>query len=308
LSQSLFFIPFTQTGSAYGATRMSNTCLCQINYFYLLFILSLPSYTHTQVKIMSKDKRILLTGAAGIIGKTLSESWETQERYELTLCDLRLPDSQHSRSTVADVRNYQQMRMLCQEQDVLVHLAYVPQKHLGKEVGEITDIGASMLLFEAAREAGISTIILASTNHVTGVNERRVPARLSTGDQFLPDGWYGAMKGMAEIAGRHLVENCAMRFISIRIGSFTGRDRADSLRTCSTLLTPRDCIQLFTLAVDYEGPERYLVTYGTSGNYGTHHPGFLDISAAVDVLGYQPQDNALRDFGADQLPKMTEKN
>ena len=256
---------------------------------------------------MPKDKRILLTGAAGSIGKTLYEAWETQERYELTLCDLRLPDSLRSRSTVADVRNYQQMRMLCQEQDVLVHLAYVPQKHLGKETGEITDIGASMLLFEAAREAGISTIVLASTNHVTGVNERRVPARLSTGDQFLPDGWYGAMKGMAEIAGRHLVENCAMRFISIRIGSFTGRDRADSLRTCSTLLTPRDCVQLFTLAVDYEGPERYLVTYGTSGNYGTHHPGFLDISAAVDVLGYQPQDNALRDFGADQLPTMTGK-
>ena len=164
-----------------------------------------------------------------------------------------------------------------------------------------------MLLFEAAREAGISTIVLASTNHVTGVNERRVPARLSTGDQFLPDGWYGAMKGMAEIAGRHLVENCAMRFISIRIGSFTGRDQADSLRTCSTLLTPRDCVQLFTLAVDYEGPERYLVTYGTSGNHGTHHPVFLDISAAVDVLGYQPQDNALRDFGADQLSTMTGK-
>ena len=256
---------------------------------------------------MSKDKRILLTGAAGSVGKTLYEAWETQERYDLTLCDLLLPDSQRSRCTVADIRDYQQMRALCQEQDVLVHLAYVPQKHLGKETGEITDIGASMLLFEAAREAGISTVVFASTNHVTGVNERRIPARLSTGDQFIPDGWYGAMKGMAEIAGRHLVENCAMRFISIRIGSFTGRDRADSLRTCSTLLTPRDCVQLFTLAVDYEGPERYLVTYGTSGNYSTHHPGFLDISAAVDVLGYQPQDNAMRDFGADQLPTMPRK-
>ena len=257
------------------------------------------------VTIMPKENRILLTGAAGSIGKTLFEAWEAQERYELTLCDLRLPDSQRSHSTVADVRNYQQMRALCEEQDVLVHLAYVPQKHLGKETGEITDIGASMLLFEAAREAGISKIVLASTNHVTGVNERRVPARLSTGDQFLPDGWYGAMKGMAEIAGRHLVDNCAMRFISIRIGSFTGRDRADSLRTCSTLLTPRDCVQLFTRAVDYEGPEHYLVTYGTSGNYSTHHPGFLDLSAAIDILGYKPQDNALRDSGADQLPTMS---
>ena len=253
---------------------------------------------------MSTKKRMLLTGAAGNIGKTLYGAWEREGRYELTLCDLRQPESQTSRAEVADVRDYEQMQALCRDQDVLVHLAYVPQRHLGKEKGEVSDIGASMLLFEAAREAGIGRIILASTNHVTGVNERRVPARLSTGDQFIPDGWYGAMKGMAEIAGRHLVENCAMRFISIRIGSFTGRDTADSLRTCSTLLTPRDCVQLFTLAVDYEGPERYLVTYGTSGNYSTHHPGFLDLSAAIDVLGYRPQDNALRDFGADQLSSM----
>ncbi len=253
---------------------------------------------------MTQKKRILVTGAAGSVGAALYTAWEAERRYELTLCDLRLPASKISRAQVADVRHYEQMQTLCQDQDVLVHLAYVPQRHLGKEAGEVSDIGASILLFEAAREAGIGKIVLASTNHVTGVNERHVPARLSTGDQFRPDGWYGAMKGMAEIAGRHLVENCAMRFISIRIGSFTGRDTADSLRTCSTLLTPRDCVQLFTLAVDYEGPERYLITYGTSGNYSTHHPGFLDISAAVDVLGYQPQDNALRDFGAAQLPHM----
>ncbi len=255
---------------------------------------------------MPDKKRVLITGAAGNIGTTLWKAWEEHNTYDLTLCDLRLPTSNVSRAELADVRDYQRMTELCQNQDILVHLAYVPQKHLGKEEGEVSDIGATMLLFEAAREAGITKIVLASTNHVTGVNERQMPARLSTGDQFRPDSWYGAMKGMAEVAGRYLSGNCDMSFISIRIGSYSGRDTARSLRDCSTLLTPRDCVQLFTLAVDYAGPERYLITYGTSGNYGTHQLSFLDISVAVDVLGYKPQDNMARDHIAEQIGSMEE--
>ena len=52
--------------------------------------------------------------------------------------------------------------------------------------------------------------------------------------------------------------------------------------------------QLFGLAVDYEGPERFVVTYGTSGNAWGAHCGPLDIGPAVDTLGYKPQDNMMQ--------------
>ena len=88
-----------------------------------------------------------------------------------------------------------------------------------------------------------------------------------------------------------LVNTEDMRFISVRIGSFTGKSEVDSLRLCSTLLTPRDAVQLFGLAVEYEGPKKFFITYGASDNIDGDFRGFLDISAGIEELGYKPQDH-----------------
>lgn len=240
-------------------------------------------------------QRVLITGAAGKVGSALWQAWEKQDTYALTLMDINPIEGAMSRVEKADIRDYAAMKELCKEQDVLVHLAYVRQDSLGKVLGEVSDIGASMTLFEAAREGGVQKIIYASTNHVSGWNERlNSPPKFSTGAQFRPDSWYGAMKGMAEIAGRYLVDVHGMRFISIRIGTFNGTSEPEGIRHCSTLLTPRDCVQLFGLAVDYEGPVKYLITYGRSANSDGYQQSYLDISGAVEVLGYQPQDNLVK--------------
>ncbi len=250
---------------------------------------------------MADKKRVLITGAAGKVGSALWGVWEQEDKYALTLVDIKAVEGAKSRVELGDVRNYQRMRELCKDQDVVVHLALVRQDQFGKVPGEVTDIGASMLLFEAAREEGVQKIVFASTNHVTGWNERiSSPPRFSTAEQINPDGWYGAMKGMAEVAGRYLVNEFDIRFISIRIGTFTGGYEADHLRTCSTLLTPRDCAQLFGCAVDYEGPVKCLITYGRSANSTAYQQSYLDISNAVEILGYQPQDNLMQTH----LPKL----
>ncbi len=240
-------------------------------------------------------QRVLITGAAGKVGHALWQGWEKADAYVLTLMDINPILGANSRTEQADIRDYEAMRVLCREQDVLVHLAYVRQDSLGKVPGEVSDIGASMKVFEAAREEGVKKIVYASTNHVSGWNERvDSPPRFSTGDEFRPDGWYGAMKGMAEIAGRYLVDRHDMRFISIRIGSFNGTYEPVGIRHCSTLLTPRDCVQLFGLAVDYQGNVTYLITYGRSANTDGYQQSYLDIRPAVEVLGYQPQDNLVK--------------
>lgn len=240
-------------------------------------------------------QRVLITGAAGKVGSALWHAWEKQDTYSLTLMDINPIEGAMSRVEQADIRDYAAMKELCKGQDVLVHLAYVRQDSLGKVLGEVSDIGASMTLFEAAREGGVQKTVYASTNHVSGWNERLCsPPRFSTGAQFRPDSWYGAMKGMAEIAGRYLVDAHGMRFISIRIGTFNGTSEPNGIRHCSTLLTPRDCVQLFGLAVDYDGPVKYLITYGRSANSDGYQQSYLDISAAVEVLGYQPQDNLVK--------------
>lgn len=240
-------------------------------------------------------KRVIITGAAGTVGTTLWQAWEKRDVFQLTLMDINPIEGSASRVEQADIRDYTAMQELCKDHDILVHLAYVRQNTLGKIPGEVSDIGASMNLFEASRECGIQKIVYASTNHVSGWNERLdSPPRFSTGEQFRPDGWYGAMKGMAEIAGRYLVDAHGMRFISLRIGSYNGTYEPKGIRHCSTLLTPRDCIQLFSLAVDYTGPVKYLITYGRSANSDGYQQSHLDISGAVEVLGYKPEDNLIK--------------
>jgi len=125
---------------------------------------------------MVQKRRILITGAAGKVGSTLWNAWEKEDKYALTLMDIKEIEGAKSRVERGDIRDYARMRELCKGQDTLVHLAYVSQQQMGKEPGEVTDIGASMLLFEAAREGGVQKIVYASTNHVTGWNERLTSA------------------------------------------------------------------------------------------------------------------------------------
>ena len=245
---------------------------------------------------MTRNKpRVLLTGAAGAVGAALRRSWEDENRFELTLTDQHPIEAAASRVEIGDIRDYELTRRLCADQDVLVHLSYLSAENVGQDTTELTDIGLSMRLFHQAAQAGVRKIVYASTNHMSGMNERLYsPPLLCTPDMYRPDGWYGAMKGMAEIAGRYLSDEADLRFISIRIGTFSGRDEPDEPRQCSTLLTPRDCVQLFSRAVEYEGAEKFLVTFGTSGNAEGEHRSFLDISPAIEVLGYCPQDNIMK--------------
>ena len=239
-------------------------------------------------------KRVLITGAAGRVGNALWRSWETESRYELTLTDLVDIEGANSRTEIGELTNPDFAARVCSNQDVVVALVYIKPDNVGEPNAGMTDIAMNMQLFELAHRAGVGTIVYASSNHATGWNEHiSNPPVFSTAEQFNPDGWYGAMKGMAEIAGMNFVNVYNRRFISIRIGSFTTQSQPNSLRLCSTLLAPVDAAQLFGLAVDYEGPRKYLVTYGASENIHDGYTGFLDISIAKKELGYKPEVNVM---------------
>jgi uronate dehydrogenase len=241
---------------------------------------------------MTTVPRVLLTGAAGRVGTALWQGWEAADRFDLTLTDCNPIEGARSRTEIGALDDYAFVEKICADHDTLVHLAYRGPANVGQDTLEFTDIGLSMRLFHCACAAGIEKIVLASTNHVTGWNEHLSdPPVFSTPEQIVPDGWYGAMKGMAEVAGRNLVNTEDMRFISIRIGTFSGKSDVSSLRLCSTLLTPRDAVQLFGLAIEYEGPHKFFITYGASNNIDGDHRGFLDISPGIKEFGYQPQDH-----------------
>lgn len=239
-------------------------------------------------------KKVVLTGACGRVGSALWPAWEAENRYDLTLVDLNPIAGARSKVEVGDLRDHDFARRICAAQDVLISLAYVRDTNVGEPEGGMTDIGMQMQLFEIAHRAGVGKIIYASSNHASGWNEKiSDPPVFSTVDQINPDGWYGAMKCMAEAAGKYLVNVCDRRFIAFRIGTFHDTSEPESLRRCSTLLAPADAVQLFTLAIDYEGPEKFVLAYGASENVHGEHVGFLDLSDAKRILGYKPEVNMM---------------
>lgn len=239
-------------------------------------------------------KRVMITGAAGRVGCALWRAWEADDRYELTLTDVVPIKGCQSRTAIGELTDPAFAAEVCADQDVVVALVYIKPQNVGETDAGMTDISMNMQLFELAHRAGVGKIVYASSNHATGWNEHLSdPPLFSTADQFNPDGWYGAMKAMAEIAGMNLVNIYDRRFISIRIGTFTTESEPNSLRLCSTLLAPVDAAQLFGLSVDYEGPKKFIITYGTSENTYDGNIGFLDISIAKQELGYRPQVNVM---------------
>ena len=239
-------------------------------------------------------KRVLITGAAGRIGTILWNGWEKEDRYELTLADRVGIEGSNSRVEVGDICDHGFAARICENQDIVVSLAYLRAENVGEVDGGMTDIGMQMQLFEVAHRADVGKIVFASSNHASGWNEMYGgPTLFSTVDQINPDGWYGTMKCMAEAAGKYLVNVCDRRFVGIRIGTVNGESEPKRIRHCSTLLAPVDAVQLFGLAVDYEGREKFLLVYGASDNVHEDREGFLDLSVAKEILGYKPEINIM---------------
>ena len=239
-------------------------------------------------------KKVLVTGASGLVGTALRTEWERQKRYDLTLTDAKPIEDSGARVETGDLCDYDFVSHIVAGQDAVVSLAYVPETNVGEPDGRLTDIGMQMQLFETAVRAGVSCIVYASSNHASGWNETQEPQVVHKPEHIRPDGWYGAMKGMAEVAGRWLVNGHNVRFISIRIGNFNSTSEPESLRACSYRLSPWDAVQLFGCAIDYDGPEKFLITYGASDNVFGEHEGLLDLTSAKEVLGYKPRDNMMQ--------------
>ena len=118
--------------------------------------------------------RVLITGAAGSVGRNLWQGWEAAGCYDLTLTDRQQIEGSNSRMEIGDIADKDLVCRLCEGQDVLVHLAYIPHKPLA----DVTDIGVAMQLFEAASAAGVKRIIYASSNSAIGMNEHARLAKL----------------------------------------------------------------------------------------------------------------------------------
>jgi uronate dehydrogenase len=226
-------------------------------------------------------QRILITGAAGNLGRVL------RERLRGSFPILRLSDRAEMAPAEAgeevvrcDLADAEAAQRLCEGVDAILHFGGRSLEGSWPEVLGPYIVGA-INLWEGARLAGVERIIFASSNHVVGLYRRSETLDHRAAPR--PDGRYGLSKAFGEDLASLYAYKHGVKAFCMRIGSCFGSP--SNKRMLSTWLSFPDFERLVRvgLSADY----LFEIVYGQSRNTRA----FWDNSNACR-LGYDPQDNA----------------
>lgn len=229
-------------------------------------------------------RRILLTGAAGIVG-SLIRPLLAQHHTEVVLTDIAEIESVGERETFVqgDIVDLDFVKSVAAGVDGIVHLAgMVGPDYTFDEVLGPNIIGTHNI-FSAARAGGISRVVYASSHHAVGYWRRDQCPDESVLPR--PDSQYGVSKAFGESVASYHADKFGIRVLVIRIG-FAAEKVIDE-RRLHTWISPRDLVQL--IEIGFHEPELgFEIVYGVSDNPDP----FFDNTNA-QRLGYRPQDRAL---------------
>ena len=234
---------------------------------------------------MSTDKKILITGAAGLVGSILRRHWG--DTYPLRLADIRPVKKlrAHEEFVELDITRLDRFEAACQGIDTVVHLAAdpAPSADFYKTLLNLNIIGAYNG-FEAAARANCRRLVLASSiNAVLGYGDRK---DTPWDDPVYPINVYGATKCWGEALGRVYSHRGGLSCISVRLGSPRFQQGGDwDPDAPANAISPRDTAQLFQRCIEVEDVDCAIVP-----GISRHRHGVQDVEDAVRILGYQPQD------------------
>ncbi|WP_250028785.1 NAD-dependent epimerase/dehydratase family protein [Paractinoplanes maris] len=216
---------------------------------------------------------ILLTGAAGRIGRMLRARLSTRHSWRFT--DLRPEPG----VAALDVTDADAVARACEGVDTVVHLAGLAGGGSFDEVLESNVRGT-----ENVFRTGVARVVLASSNHAAGFYSRAdaLPDGLPDDVTPRPDSYYGWSKAATESLARLYHDRCGTHVVCLRIGACFERPRQP--RDLSLWLSPDDAGRLVEASLQATG---FHVVWGISAN---RHRWF-SARGARDI-GYVPRDDA----------------
>lgn len=226
--------------------------------------------------------KVLVTGAAGSIGRTLVRGLPALG-HELRGLDL-VADPSGDCSLgwiVGDCLDPAIASEAVAGVDVIVHLAGSPDENSLPTSLE-SHVHTTARLLDAMLTHGVGRIVYASSNHAVGRTPRS--ELLTTEVRPRPDAFYGVAKVAAESLLSLYVDRHDLTAVALRIGSF--REAPTSIRELSTWLSPGDAVRMVDAAVRSPEPG-FHVLYGISANTRA----WWDLGPGLE-LGYDPQDDA----------------
>lgn len=226
--------------------------------------------------------RVLITGAAGQIGALLRARLARPDRV-LRLLDLRdVTSSPGEEAVIASITDYPAVRAACNEVSAIIHLAGIDHEAPWEEILSV-NVGGTRTVLEAARNANVPRIVLASSSHAAGYY-RRASTPLPADVPARPDSYYGFSKAAVEALGSLYSDRFGLDVAALRIG--TCRVRPPDVRALSTWLSPDDAGKLMEACL--RAPRfGYRVVWGISRNSRR----WWSLSEG-ERLGYFPEDDA----------------
>ncbi|HYN95181.1 MAG TPA: NAD(P)-dependent oxidoreductase [Pilimelia sp.] len=243
--------------------------------------------------------RVLVTGAGGRIGRILRPRLAAPGRV-LRLLDAAEQEPAAPGEAVelhtGDLTDAAVTASACAGVDAVLHLAAIATEDAWSELVRV-NIDGTRTVLEAAREAGVGRVILASSIHAAGYYSRpgahpagRAGAATPMGPDGVPasvpprpDSYYGVTKATVEALGSLYADRFGMVVVALRIGACFPRPPADHAHMW---LSPDDAARLVEacLRTDATG---FRVLHGVSANTGR----WLSVAEGAEI-GYHPVDDS----------------
>jgi uronate dehydrogenase len=216
----------------------------------------------SQVDRPGRFPRLLLTGAAGGLGKVLRERLRPFART-LRLSDIAAlapAPAAHEEIVLCDLADKQAVDALVAGCDAIVHLGGISVERPFEEIIE-ANIRGVFNVYEAARRHGVQRGVFASSNHAIGFYKQ--DETIDASARRRPDGYYGLSKSFGEDMAQFYFDRWGIETVSIRIGSSFPEPL--NRRMMSTWLSYDDLTALIEKAL-FTPDVKHTVVYGMSAN------------------------------------------
>jgi uronate dehydrogenase len=226
--------------------------------------------------------RVLVTGSAGAIGRPVTAELQAAGHVVRAL-DLR-PTPGAPDIVVGDVSDRDTVLRATEGMDTIVHLAAIPTDAPFSSLIGPNVLGVHHVL-EAAREHGVSRVVLTSTVQTVGPAARK---KLVTVDDRLPMNHYALTKVFAEEMGAMAARKNGLSVIAPRVAWMVRSEeearRMIEIGAYDYYLSPRDAARFFRVAVEARDVDFQVVFVA-----GPECSARFDLAPARR-LGFEPRD------------------
>lgn len=275
-------------------------------------------------------EKVLCTGGSGRLGSYVTE--DLRGRCALTVLDVKPSPAPGVQYVKASIMDFAALKKAFQGQDAVVHLAAIPNPRTAPaDVTFSTNVQGTWNVLQAAAEAGVRRVIVASSDAALGLHYNPP----GYGPQYLPIDeshplrpieFYSLSKEVTETICRSYANRGKLEVLAIRPTHIVFPPEYPELETRGadvqnyhlwTYVSPEDVAQGFRLALGLaKAPFHAFYISAADGlntrptldmlreRYGTlpeiRNPDYfrenplasvLDISRAQDVLGFEPRSD-----------------